>query len=551
MPVKQTVKSISDSVGQARRKEPLRPFYFHVVFWGEKFRNYFLDLFLPSLLSPDNIPALTGGRTNRLLVATTQEDWEKIQQTEIFRLLETYIEPVHLGIPNPDGQGSTMWLMSQGQKAATEMAFRDRAYGIALLPDLVLSDGSVAELQRLARLGKTLVLVPALRFAMEPIVAAFKAYGWMLPGKPMELPARELMSVSLRNLHSEFLRYDWDAPYYAVFPIASYWKVTNGSGIVVHSFSWAPILIDYSSLTVHRTETFNKSTLDDDYVQKNFPNVSTNEAYVHVITDSDEFSLVSMTPEAEYTFYPLKERWEVKHWFFREWSKGNLLDEAFQNNAFDQLKRQLFLIPLKLHGGELSQDWDATVSRSEAIIWRYVSANALHRIMHRDVHDKEVIPTEGVLVVAWESGNGLLLVRKPDLVHLVLLISRKSWKHYMQFIRRVVGLIRVSPRLALRCIRAFMGDRDELWRVKRRLVRIQENFSRFPSYLNLRSKEITQIPRQRRYFTFIAFDQIEAVDDRLMLRTFWRIRLPSRLLHSLGNTAGRILELISGSSRRP
>lgn len=36
----------------------LRPFYFVVVFWGERFRSYLVDFCLPSLLSPHNIPAL-------------------------------------------------------------------------------------------------------------------------------------------------------------------------------------------------------------------------------------------------------------------------------------------------------------------------------------------------------------------------------------------------------------------------------------------------------------------------------------------------------------
>ena len=35
-----------------------RPFYFMVVLWGERFRNYFLDYCLASALSPGNIPAL-------------------------------------------------------------------------------------------------------------------------------------------------------------------------------------------------------------------------------------------------------------------------------------------------------------------------------------------------------------------------------------------------------------------------------------------------------------------------------------------------------------
>src|SRR5580704_9946579 len=36
-----------------------RPFYFIVVLWGERFREYFLEYCAPSLLSPGNLPALS------------------------------------------------------------------------------------------------------------------------------------------------------------------------------------------------------------------------------------------------------------------------------------------------------------------------------------------------------------------------------------------------------------------------------------------------------------------------------------------------------------
>ena len=43
-----------------------RPFYFIVVLWGERFRNYFLDFALASALSPGNIPALHASRAQQI-----------------------------------------------------------------------------------------------------------------------------------------------------------------------------------------------------------------------------------------------------------------------------------------------------------------------------------------------------------------------------------------------------------------------------------------------------------------------------------------------------
>src|SRR5271156_2449586 len=76
----------------------LRPFYFIVVVWGECFTDYLLNFCIASLLSPNNIPALLNSG-NKFLIATTDEDWARMQSRPIFQLLKQYIEPVFLRIP--------------------------------------------------------------------------------------------------------------------------------------------------------------------------------------------------------------------------------------------------------------------------------------------------------------------------------------------------------------------------------------------------------------------------------------------------------------------
>jgi hypothetical protein len=152
----------------AGRAKALRPFYFIVVFWGERFRNYFLNFCLPTLLAPGNIPSLLN-RGNKFVICTTIEDWALIQNVPIFELLKAYIEPVLIEIPWPDPNRTGCEHMGVGHKPATQMAHRDEAYGVILTPDFMLSDGSVAALQRHAVEGKQVVLNVALRFGEEPL----------------------------------------------------------------------------------------------------------------------------------------------------------------------------------------------------------------------------------------------------------------------------------------------------------------------------------------------------------------------------------------------
>src|SRR5436190_10561078 len=85
----------------ASRGEPMldRPFYFIIVLWGERFRNYFLDLSLPTLLSPRNLPSLATRQRSKFLFCTRPDDWAALQAAPIFKLLERYVEPVYIEIP--------------------------------------------------------------------------------------------------------------------------------------------------------------------------------------------------------------------------------------------------------------------------------------------------------------------------------------------------------------------------------------------------------------------------------------------------------------------
>ena len=129
------------------------PFYLVVVLWGAEHRNYFLRFLVPSLLSPGNLPSLQPGAPHRFLIATTIEDWTVMQGHPAYQNLARVIEPVFLEISAPAEGANKYLVMSSGHKVAAMKAFADKAYGVFLTPDLVLSEGSIAALQRLALAG--------------------------------------------------------------------------------------------------------------------------------------------------------------------------------------------------------------------------------------------------------------------------------------------------------------------------------------------------------------------------------------------------------------
>lgn len=330
-----------------------RPFYFSVVVWGARYRRYLVDLLLRSLLAPGNIPALKPTRNSKFLVATPRADWNALQSEPVFRRLTTFVEPVWLEIAPPAGDEPKMLTMSRGHELIATQAFRDAAYGVYLTPDLILSDGSVAALERHVEAGRRVVLAVAIRFAQEAMLSALEREGYMDPSSSLAIGSRPLMRLALAHLHSETLRYEFDRPWLSNFPISVWWRVLNGDGILVHSFSWAPLVVDYAALTRHDTETFREWTLDGDYIYRNFPD----PVDVYVVTDSDEISLVSFTPEAD-LHYELEPDWQKDIPWFSHGYKVDLLRKLRESPVMDPLKRAIFPYPVCLHAGPIGVEWE-------------------------------------------------------------------------------------------------------------------------------------------------------------------------------------------------
>ena len=369
----------------------LRPFYFTVVFWGARHRGYFTDLLVASLLSPNNIPSLKRDRRSKFLIVTTKQDWEVLQRQHLFQQLCQYVEPVFLEMPFPNEHDLKMLVMSKGHKQVSLMAYKDEAYGVYLAPDLILSDGSVAAMERLAEQGEKVVLCVAIRFCQETLLPALEQSGFLKAERPLAISSRELMALALRNLHTETLRYEFDAAYFADYPISVFWWETPGRGMIIHSFSWAPLVVDYGHLKAHDTSTFEKWTLDGDYIFRNFPEPSD----VYVVNDSDEIALVSFTKESELHFDLVPDPKKANYGVLTETYKIGLVRSLLSSDVMDPLKRRIFPQRVLLHSEPITATWDAAMTQSAKIV--------------RDVCRSPTKEDQFHLDIINESGNGPLV----------------------------------------------------------------------------------------------------------------------------------------------
>ena len=334
-----------------------RPFYFIVVLWGERFRNYFLDLCLPTLLSPRNLPALTTAQRSKFLIWTRPDDWSAMKTAPIFQLLEQYVDPIFNEIPPCPFKTAPCVHMGIGHRRGAEMAYEAKAYPFVLQPDSIFSDGTIARLQELAGQGVELALVPALRFAEEPFFENLQKLGISPRGRngsadPITLVGRQLVHAALASMHSETLTYEWDAPYFFSTPSAVWWRVPGEDGIVVHSMSWAALLLDFKSVPIHDTSTFDQWTIDGDYIHKNLGDIKR----IHLVLDSDEMFIASWAPSTDKA-YDLTPQPALQRRYIGNLTRKTRFRMWFYSGTFDPLKQQIFFHGARWHARPIDDNW--------------------------------------------------------------------------------------------------------------------------------------------------------------------------------------------------
>ena len=349
-----------------------KPFYIINVIWGEAFRNYLLEYCLPSLLAPGNFPALRSGG-HRLLFATTLEDWRVIQASPVVQALSRYAEPTFLEIPYPEPGVSGCVHMGIGHKLATARCFEDGAVGTLLTPDCLVSDGALAKLEALVDAGNEVVLTPAIRFTEEDLFAEMRAGGYdrigvsrAETGTPLTIPPREVVRMAVPSIHSQCRAFEFEAAFFGEeMPTAPFWRVPHDGGIILHCLSWLAAALDYGAIREHSTTMLDETSIDGDYVFRNFGH----QPKIHASRDSDEMMIISWAPR-EYCAKPMRPDPLRRNRFMLERINWRILKDAFNSEFFDDMKRGLFYEPARWHVHDIDEQWAPLEKRIARIIRR-------------------------------------------------------------------------------------------------------------------------------------------------------------------------------------
>jgi hypothetical protein len=447
-----------------------RPFYFIVVLWGERFCDYFLDLCLPTLVSPGNLPALSTKLRSKFLIWTYPDDWMRIKAAPIFKLLERYADPVFSEIPPcPPGESSKYHHMGIGHRLGLEMAYQENAHPLVLTPDSMFSDGTLARLQQLASEGVELVLMPAIPFAEEPFYENLLKLG-ISPrnrngiAEPICIGSRQLVHAALGSLHSQTMTYEWDAPYFFREAPAVWWRIPGETGMLVNSLSWAAPLIDFKSVQSHDTSTFDEWTFDGDYVFRNLGNIKN----IHLALDSDEMFIVSWAPLDDKP-YSLKPQFTLRSRLIGALTRRMRFSDWFYGGLFDPLKQTIFFQPAKWHSQPLNQRWEQIEKRALRVLLSCVAPpTGARNVLSASVNKyPERIAKTNAVVLAQMDQVGLKMCR---LATAVLRAAHKPLRVPLKWAAMVERLWSNRSTIVLRFKQIWHGDhtarRRVMWRMR-------------------------------------------------------------------------------------
>jgi hypothetical protein len=349
-----------------------RPFHFMTQFWGTRYRDYFVDYCLPSLLASDNLPLLRAGDGHRFLIATPREDWLRIESLPITQKLRAFATPTLIETPPPAETSYEAILKHQtfSLKRLFEAAYADNAYGCAVWPDTILSDGFVAAMRRWVAAGHHVVMQPTVRLAEEDVLADLTIKG-LLPegrrlsssGEALTVPPRVVADLSVRHLHPDLEVMVEGHPHQPLYPPYRLWRIPD-RGLILHVFFATPVLMDFAAVPPNHADCLDSGDWETHYVGQNFTGGG-----LYVVADSDESGILSITPAAvRQAAVPA-----------RRFGAGlaprvallcNLRESVatYGCGPANAIRRQMFRVSVRWHAGDLDETWAREEQRITKLI---------------------------------------------------------------------------------------------------------------------------------------------------------------------------------------
>lgn len=335
--------------GQPMTGQPVTvpPIHVIVPVWGAAYTRCFLDVGLPSLLAPGNLPALDRDKGNVLHILTTKADREVIEQEAVWQRARAVLDcrvDILAGAANEIREPHRV--MSDCHRMAIQYGDSRSAAMVFYNPDVVMADGGMQSLVRLLAAGKRAVQTVGLRLFKDDAVPLLLAQHLAADGVAVTVSPRALMAIAMRHLHPITMMHMQDNPESDLLPQELFWRAGD-EGLVARCFHIHPILV----YPRNRNAPFT-TTIDYDYLRAACPD----PADEHVVIDSDEFCVCELSG-LQRQMPGLKRTYNGRDIATWAWSSA-------QPYHLEHFCRRIFL-----HAGRSdAESWAAACARSDAAV---------------------------------------------------------------------------------------------------------------------------------------------------------------------------------------
>lgn len=302
------------------RNSPWPGLHFATPVWGAEYSRLFLETVLPSLLAPRNLPSVPGRERCVYRILSLPADIERIRAHPSYTSLQDLVpvELIDLSAPFEDvrtnNDHSTKYdLMTRAYNEALRRADAANAASVFLNADMMLADGSLENMVSIFLSGKRAIEIEGFRTNKDVMETALHA-SWKAGGA-IAIPARDLVKLSLENMHKISRKHFWKKSVTSRFiPFHTYWHVGHG-GILSRASHLYPLLVfpDKKFANV-------SSTIDQNLVELALSDASA----TCIVTNSDLiYSCELSDPEYDVDGAPFDpfsvKRFSTMHAFLHDW----------------------------------------------------------------------------------------------------------------------------------------------------------------------------------------------------------------------------------------
>ena len=266
-------------------------YLFSMVIWGEEYARKFLEFSLPSQLAEGNIDGSAWHDSSEYLILTTKADAEIIKVHPAFHLLQQRLK-VRFAIIKPRPRSEIYKLASKCQMEAIRVGENFDAVFFSY-PDFIWSQGGMGNVAARIAEGRDAVLSPVPRAISEDMAEIIPKLKTSTPGSPtpsvLNISSRDLVKLSLENLHPMMEDFRWDAEKFSVFPSTVMWKIPD-QGVLMRSYHLHPLVIRSQPDNINYYVQFSVS-LDEEYM----PILFKSDENIHYVKGSDECAVISLS----------------------------------------------------------------------------------------------------------------------------------------------------------------------------------------------------------------------------------------------------------------